>query len=154
MSTMRLTTSLLVMSALTLVGIGQTRTAGFTEPRSGVTIANRLNFPVVISVGSYDKDKAAGFDYWVSIASGQDRPAMHWPKFYVKQGFESRAISDGGSNPLPSKQPMTLLLLRVDRARTQQFELWFDEGQKPGGTYPGLSVVLSEVVASVPIFFP
>jgi len=124
--------------------------AVITEPPAGTLIQNRLDFPVAGSISDYNESRAANFHYWVSIASvkGNNKPDFHWPKFYVKSGHFQGSIHDGGQNPLPTPQPMIILLLRVDDATNQRFIRWFNRG-----VFEGFPVQNSEIVVSVPIRF-
>jgi len=122
-------------------------------PPAGVTIANRLNFRVEVSVPQFHQDVSAGFHYWVSVALGHGTPTSHWPKFYVKDKTYVANASDGGTNPYPQKEPATILLLRVDGARNQAFLRWLNAGKAPK-TWEGLGVVPSEVVARTEVYFP
>ncbi len=127
-----------------------------TEPPSGALIKNRLDFPVAWAIDTFDKDRAANWHYWVSIASvkgNNNELDLHWPKFYVKAGQAQGRVSDGGQNPFPYPQPMVILLLRVDDATNQRFIAWLRRGSSKGG-FPGFPVSTTEVVARVPIRFP
>lgn len=125
--------------------------AVITGPKPGTLIENRRSFPVAVSISDYRKDRASSCHYWVSIASvkGNNQPDLHWPKFYVKSGHFQGNIYDGGQNPLPTPQPMIILLLRVDDSTNQRFIRWFKKGN-----FDGLKVNPSEIAASVPIRFP
>lgn len=126
--------------------------AVITEPKPGTLIENRLSFPVAVSIPGYRKDRVSSFHYWVSIASvkGNNQPNLHWPKFYVKSGHFQGRIHDGGQNPLPTPQPMLVLLLRVDDATNQFFVRWLQKG----APFEGIKVNRSEIVFSVHILFP
>ncbi len=126
--------------------------AVITGPKPGTLIENRRNFPVAGSISDYEEKRAANFHYWVSIASVNEnnRPDLHWPKFYVKSGHFQGIIHDGGQNPLPTPQPMVILLLRVDDVTNQAFVRWFQQG----APFEGIKVNRSKIVFSVPILFP
>jgi hypothetical protein len=125
-----------------------------TEPHAGTLIVRRTSFPVAGVISSYDRDVAANFHYWISIASVTDegKVDLHWPKFYVKDGQFHGWLSDGGQNPFPQPQPMLIVLLKVDDAANQRFVRWLQRGRSEG--YPGLTLKHGEIVARVPIQFP
>lgn len=125
--------------------------AVITTPKRNTLIEHRLNFPVAGSIKNFDKDRAAGLHYWISI----EDPTMnlHWPKFYVKNQYFRGNIFDGGQNFSPDPQPMKILLLRVDGATSQSFVRWIKRGQQVG-YWPGLQVKQNEIVTNVPILFP
>ncbi len=118
-------------------------------PKHGTLIEDRRNFPVEVSIPGYVKNSAANFHFWVSLAMGKDDLRVHWPKFYVKAARFTAPVHDGGHNPLPEKQPMTILLLRVDDSTNQRFVAWL----KKGAPYDGLEVTRSEIVARALIYF-
>ena len=128
-------------------------TGSINEPRANETIANRLDFPVSVSIQGYETDIKQRIHYWVSVALGHGPLKVHWPKYYVKTVHHAGRVHDGGQNPLPTRQAMTLLLLRVDDARNQQFVRWLEDGVRKG-TWEGLPVIEAEIVARTPIFFP
>ena len=126
-----------------------------TQPRPGSLIENRLDFPVGVSIANFKRDRAANFHYWVSLASvkGENELDQHWPKFYVKAGQSQGRISDGGNNPFPYPQKMSILLLKVDDSTNQDFIQWLEQGKRRGG-YSGFEVKLSEIAVRIPITFP
>ena len=124
------------------------------KPGANETIQQRLDFVVGVAVRNYEADLKNGHHFWVSIALGHDQNLQEqWPKFYVKSAQYEAHTSDGGTNPLPAKQAMTLLLLRVDGARNQAFIRWLQEGNRTR-QYPALNVVEREIVHRLPIYFP
>lgn len=148
--------SLVTFIAL-VIGIGTDHSNGAAQgtppiivaPRSGQAIGNRRDFPVNVSIDGYDQDVARGYHYWVSLSIGSEQ----WPKYYVKGAQHTGRVFDGGENPLPTRQTATILLLKVDGARNQQFIRWLQDGTAKG-LWLGLRVVDREIVAKVDIYFP
>ena len=148
---------LVVSLTLAVAGFKQRSTAQedgsqFVAPATGALIEERLDFAYAVSIPDFDESTATGFHYWISLGLGAE-PGMHWPKTYVSPGrFEGR-VSDGGSNPLPVPQEMTLLLLQVDDATNQDYVNWLREGMNTG-SYPGRPLRPEQVAAEVLIRFP
>jgi hypothetical protein len=126
-----------------------------TNPPSGTLIENRLDFPVTGSIDEYRSDLASNLHYWITIADvGTDnKPHIHWPKFYVKSAAFRGRVSDGGQNPFPEPQDMMVILLRVDDTTNQRIIRWLKRGRQTG-SYPGIPVKPAEIEAMVPIQFP
>jgi hypothetical protein len=119
--------------------------AGSTQIRNG--------FPCTVSIRDYTGDQAAGWHYWVTLADVKPDNSLnlHWPKFYVESGNYTDTIIDGGTYPLPTPQPMVILLLKVDAATNAQLTQWILNGRQTGN-YPGLPIVTSQMTDQRPIF--
>ena len=125
------------------------------EPQPGALIETRGNFRVAWSIVDFTQERVDGWHYWVSVANrtGSGRPALHWPKMYVKKGQAFANVSDCGTNPYREPQRMYVLLLRIDDSVDQQFTAWLRRGEEEND-YPGLLVQENQVVARVPVLFP
>ena len=125
------------------------------SPQKNEAISLRAQFPVKVSIATYDQDVKSGWHYWVSLANVDDKgnKVSHWPKFYVKSGDFTGTVYEGGFNPLPERQPMVVLLLKVDDPNNQLFIKWMRAGTATG-SFPGLTINPAQIVAEQPITLP
>ena len=129
--------------------------AVIVSPQKNEAITFRAQFPVQVSIPAYDQVVKSGQHYWVSLANVDDKSHMvsHWPKFYVKSGNFTGTLFEGGFNPLPVRQPMVILLLKVDDPTNQRFIQWMKAGTATG-SFPGLTIDPDQIVAEQPITLP
>lgn len=124
------------------------------SPTNNALLPSRVNIPVSVTIQNYQQDTAANAHYWVSFANVDRKGTkmQHWPKFYVKSDSYTGLAHDGSINPLPTPQPMVILLLKVDDATNQRFTEWMLDGPTRG--YPGLNINPRQIVAEQPIRLP
>jgi hypothetical protein len=123
------------------------------EPRPETVIADRRAFPVATSIAGFASPDAQAKEYfWIAQAPGHDHLTRHWPKTAVTSGTFVTELYDNSHNPTTTLQPMTILLLRVDAARNDQYVRWLAEGSRTG-IYTALPLVERQIVARVPVYF-
>jgi hypothetical protein len=126
----------------------------FTAPRANTLVTVRDTIPVAGSVANYASDRAAKWHFWVSLATvnGQKNLVNHWPKFYIQNSPFKGMVYEGGFNPLPTPQPVVLLILKVDEDVNQRFTQWLRDGPSKG--YPGFRIDPRQIVGQQPIRLP